>query len=104
MTVDSLVVLLCRRHHRAVHEEGFRVTLDAAGDVHFLRPDGRPLTEAPPTPVWAGPSLGPTNDRLAVAGIEIDARTATPAWQGERLDLHWALSVLWRPRGERPTD
>lgn len=25
-----------------------------------------------------------------------------PAWQGERLDLDWGLSVLWRPRGERP--
>ena len=28
--LDNLV-LLCRRHRRAVHEEGFRVTLDAAG-------------------------------------------------------------------------
>ena len=101
--LDNLV-LLCRRHHRAVHEGGFRVTLDAAGDVCFLRPDGRPLAEAPPAPAWTGPALGPTNDRLAAAGIAIDARTATPAWQGERLDLDWALSVLWRPRGERPAD
>ena len=30
--LDNLV-LLCRRHHRAVHEEGFRITLDATGDV-----------------------------------------------------------------------
>ncbi len=101
--LDNLV-LLCRRHHRAVHEEGFRVTLDAAGDVHFVRPDGRPLAEAPPAPAWAGPALGPTNARLAAAGIGIDARTATPAWQGERLDLDWALSVLWRPRGRRLAD
>ena len=101
--LDNLV-LLCRRHHRAVHEEGFRVTLDAAGVAHFQRPDGRPLPAAPPAPAWAGPALGPTNDRLAVAGVEIDARTATPAWQGERLDLGWALSVLWRPRVERPTE
>ena len=98
--LDNLV-LLCRRHHRAVHEEGFRVTLDAAGDVHFQWPDGRPLLAAPPAPVWAGPALGPTNDRLATAGTRIDGRTATPAWQGERLDLGWALSVLWRPRGGR---
>ena len=101
--LDNLV-LLCRRHHQAVHEEGFRVTLDAAGDVHFLRPDGRPLAEAPPAPAWAGPPLGPTNARLVAAGIGIDARTATPAWQGERLDLDWALSVLWRPRGRRLAD
>ena len=99
---DLVVVLLCRRHHRAVHEEGYRVTLDAAGDAHFRRPDGRPLPAAPPAPVWAGPALGPTNDRLAKAGTKVDGRTATPAWQGERLDLGWALSVLWRSRGGRP--
>ena len=101
--LDNLV-LLCRRHHRAVHEEAFRVTRDAAGDVQFLRPDGRPLAAAPPAPVWAGSALGPTNDRLVAAGIEIDARTATPAWQGERLDLGWAMSVLWRPKAERPAE
>ena len=95
--LDNLV-LLCRRHHRAVHEEGFRVTRDTARDVHFLRPDGRPLAAAPPAPAWAGSALEATNDRLAAAGIAIDARTATPAWQGERLDLGWAISVLWRPR------
>ena len=39
--LDNLV-LLCRRHHRAVHEEGFRVTLDAAGDARFLGPNGPP--------------------------------------------------------------
>ena len=101
--LDNLV-LLCRRHHRAVHEEGFRVTLDAVRGVQFLRPDGRPLAAAPPAPDWDGPALDPANDRLAAAGIAIDARTATPAWQGERLDLDWAISVLWRPRRERSAE
>ena len=101
--LDNLV-LLCRRHHRAVHEEGFRVTVDAAGGVRFLRPDGRPLLEAPPGPAWTGPALQPTNDGLAAAGIEIDADTATPSWRGERLDLDFAMSVLWRPRREPPTE
>ena len=101
--LDNLV-LLCRRHHRAVHEEGFRVTVDAAGGVRFLRPDGRPLLEAPPAPAWTGPALQPTNDGLAAAGIEIDADTATPSWRGERLDLDFAMSVLWRPRREPPTE
>ena len=59
--LDNLV-LLCRRHHRAVHEEGFRVTLDADGGVQFEGPDGRRLPEAPPAPAWAGPALQPTND------------------------------------------
>ena len=97
--LDNLV-LLCRRHHRAVHEEGFRVTIDAAGDVRFAHPDGRPLKEAPPAPAWTGPALKPTDDGLAAAGIEIGADTATPSWGGERLDLDWAMHVLWRPRRE----
>ena len=96
--LDNLV-LLCRRHHRAVHEEGYRVTIDAIGDVKFLRPDGHPLPEAPPAPAWTGPALQPVNDRLAAAGIEIDAETA-PSWGGEPLDLDWAMHVLWRPRRE----
>ncbi len=95
--LDNLV-LLCRRHHRAVHEEGFRVTLDAAGDVEFLRPDGRPLPEAPPAPEWTGPPLAPSTARLQHEGISIDPDTATPDWRGERLDLDWAIHVLWRPR------
>ena len=97
--LDNLV-LLCRRHHRAVHEEGFRVTMDAAGDVRFAHPDGHALEEAPPAPAWTGPALKPTDDGLAVAGIEIGADTATPSWGGERLDLDWAMHVLWRPRRE----
>ena len=100
-TLDNLV-LLCRRHHRAVHEEGFRVTLDAAGDVTFLRPDGRPLPEAPAAPEWTGPPLAPLTARLQREGVSIDPDTATPDWRGERLDLDWAIHVLWRPR--QPAD
>ena len=96
-SLDNLV-LLCRRHHRAVHEEGFRVTLDAAGGVEFLRPDGRPLPEAPAAPEWTGPPLAPVTARLQHEGVAIDADTATPDWRGERLDLDWAIHVLWRPR------
>ena len=97
--LDNLV-LLCRRHHRAVHEEGFRITLDAAGDVEFIRPDGRPLPEAPAAPVWTDPPLAPVTARLERAGVPIDPDTLTPDWRGERLDLDWAIHVLWRPRSQ----
>lgn len=35
--LDNLV-LLCRRHHRCVHEEGWQVHRDAAGDLWFTDP------------------------------------------------------------------
>ena len=95
--LDNLL-MLCRRHHRAVHEEGFTVELGVDGDACFFWPDGRPFPEAPPAPRWAGPALEPTSAHLAAAGITIDGDTATPDWYGERLDLVWAIDVL-RPPG-----
>ena len=95
--LDNLV-LLCRRHHRSVHEEGFSVRVDAAGEVRFVRPDGRVLPAVPPAPAWTGLPLVPTNQRLDREGAAIDPHTATPAWRGERVDVGWAVGVLWRPR------
>lgn len=40
--MDNLV-LLCRRHHRLVHEEGYGITTTANGDFRFTMPDGRVL-------------------------------------------------------------
>ena len=97
--LDNLV-LLCRRHHRAVHEEGFGVTLDAGGDVRFTRPDGRLLPVAPPAPGWTGRPLAPVNARLEQEQIDIDGRTSLPLWRGERLNREWAVSLLWQPRAD----
>ncbi len=41
------LVLLCRRHHRLVHEEGFGVQAGPFGASHFTLPDG---TIIPPGP------------------------------------------------------
>ena len=96
--LDNLV-LLCRRHHRVVHEEGFRITLDAAGEVEFLRPDGRPFPAAPLPPLWTGAPLAPVTERLDREGVTIDGQTATPAWKGERMDINWVVDSLWQPSG-----
>ena len=94
--LDNLL-MLCRRHHRAVHEEGFGVELRGNGDACFFWPDGRPFPDAPPAPGWTGAPLAPTNRGLTAAGITIGVDTATPDWYGERLDLLWAIQVLRPP-------
>ena len=91
------LVLCCRFHHRALHEEGFQVVADAAGQFQFLRPDGVPLPAEPPAACWEGAPLAPTDARLAAAGVSIGPHTATPDWYGESLDLTAALEVLWQP-------
>ena len=47
-TTLSNLALLCRRHHRAVHEEGYQVDRQPDGVLQFRRPDGRLLPEVPP--------------------------------------------------------
>jgi len=66
-----------------------------------VRPDGRPLPAAPPVPRWAGPPLAPTEVRLAAAGIGVGPQTATPHGY-DRLELAWAIDVLWRPAVDAP--
>ena len=101
----SNLALVCRFHHRALHEEGFQVVADGAGGFQFLRPDGEPLPAVPPAPRWegAGEPLAPTVARLEADGISIGPHTATPDWYGEPLDVAAALDVLWEPpRPEAP--
>ena len=63
-SLDNLV-LLCRRHHRLVHEGGFTLERQADGTVAFFYKDGAPLWTAPPPPRFdlANP-LAPTTERL----------------------------------------
>ena len=93
----SNLVLVCRYHHRAVHEEGFQVVSGADGQFVFRRPDGAPLPAVPVAPRWEGAPLEPTEARLRQAGITIGPHTATPEWYGESLDLAAALDLLWEP-------
>ena len=48
-SLDNLA-LLCRRHHRLVHEGGFGVEPIANGALRFTRPDGRVIAEHPRLP------------------------------------------------------
>ena len=93
-TTLSNLVMLCRRHHRAVHEEGFQVTRDADGTLRFQGPDGCPLPDVPPLALVREDAVAIIQRRNDEEGLQITARTGLPHWRGERLDLGWAINVL----------
>src|SRR5438034_5740160 len=93
-TTLSNLALLCRRHHRAVHEEGYEVDRQPDGTLSFRRPDGALLPAVPtPATVPADP-VEALRARHDDHGLQITARTSMPGWLGERLDVGWAISVL----------
>ena len=101
-TTLSNLALLCRRHHRDVHEEGYPVDRQPDGELQFRRPDGRELPEVPPPP-WV--PLDPVTDLRAqneAEGLHLHARTAIPGWLGEPLDVVYAIDVL-HPRALLPS-
>jgi hypothetical protein len=77
------MVLLCSKHHRAVHEGGYICSLTSDhGELHFLRPDGQPI-ELPPT------------DRAGHAFADpLAPEAGRSLWSGEHLDLDLAVEAL----------
>jgi 5-methylcytosine-specific restriction endonuclease McrA len=93
-TTLSNLALLCRRHHRAVHEEGYQVARGPDGALRFRRPDGRPLPEVPPPAAVPGDPTEALRTWHDSQGLRLDARTACAGWLGERLNVAWAIDVL----------
>jgi len=95
-------VLLCRKHHRAVHEGGVRVCLDLKGQVAFFTPKGKALLGAPPTPpnpLADGPEAGrPADPGPTTVGL--GRRTPSvgnplagaPRWKRDR-DIPWEVEA-----------
>lgn len=83
--LDNLV-LLCRYHHRLLHNEGYAITKDAEGDLVFHHADGHRLRQA------IHPQFTDEVDfqveSLAIEsahqsmGLEITSKTAVTGWQG----------------------
>jgi hypothetical protein len=93
-TTLSNLVLLCRRHHRAVHEEGYQVDRQPDGELRFRQPDGRVVPDVPAPPRVPPDPVSDVKAQNDAAGIVVNARTATPGWQGERLDVGYVIDVV----------
>jgi hypothetical protein len=92
------LVLLCRTHHRAVHEGGFGVQR-RGGRLEFRTPRGGVLPPAPVTRVAADSGAIELAREHARRGLRIGALTAVPEWCAERVDVGVARRC---PRQRQP--
>jgi len=88
--MDNLV-LLCRHHHRLVHEGGFAVRMTAHGPA-FADPTGRAIPPVPETRFRGNVFTLKLQNRRA--GVGIDPDTTIPLWEGERMDDQMAVEGL----------
>jgi len=90
-SMDNLV-LLCRRHHRLVHEEGFGVQAERSGVINFTLPDGKIIPPGPDTR-FRGNVVALTT-RNKELGLNITPETPIPKWCGEKMDNQMAVLGL----------
>jgi hypothetical protein len=95
-SIDNLV-LLCRRHHRLVHEDGFGVERTTDNRIRFSRSDGCVIEEHPP--LLAHGSVEGLLRLNREAGAVIDATS----WiiPGDTLDYGIAIEgLMWKRERE----
>jgi Domain of unknown function (DUF222)/HNH endonuclease len=82
------LVLLCRYHHRCLHEGGYSIAQQADGSLTFRDPWGAPIPNVPrPPPGALDRLLEPNHD------LEIEAETCLPG-DGDPLDLTLVVGAL----------
>jgi hypothetical protein len=89
-TDKSNLILLCRHHHRLVHEGQVRVSGNADERVRFRLRCGTELHSSPPAPAGELVALQRINRE---ADHPIDPKTCLSGI-GERMDPHWVVSVV----------
>ena len=78
-------------------DQGYRVRCGPEGEFQFLRPDGKPILDAPPLPAASDHAIAALAESLLGAGIDLEELGGYPEWDGSGLDLAWAVEGLRSP-------
>jgi len=90
-SMDNLV-LLCRHHHRLVHEGGFGLAKSIDDGIEFTNPAGEMIPSGPDT--RSRGNVLSLFDTHAHCGIRITPKTAQSQWLGETMDDDMAIQVM----------
>lgn len=97
--LDNLV-LLCRHHHRLLHQQGYEIVRHGEQQFEFLTPAGESMLTALAPQFLSAEDMA--SETLAIErehdgiGLAIDSRTAVTRWQGERMDYDLAIGAMLR--------
>jgi hypothetical protein len=83
------LILLCRRHHRLLHEQRYTISFDDDGEPRFVNQYGVAIPSVPRPP----PSSGPERLRELNRHLGIDDRTCQTG-TGDRMDLGLAVDGI----------
>jgi HNH endonuclease len=86
------LVLLCRHHHRLVHEGGFSLGKATHGVIEFSNPAGEVFLTGPARNFRG--NAGALFEKHGEAGIHITPKTAQSLWLGEKMDDDMAIQVM----------
>lgn len=84
------LILLCRRHHRLCHEEGYSIERDADGRLVFRTPRGFPIPAAPMLGPGSLDALAARNRARGVAPAPDAVITGT----GEKMNLGYCVDAV----------
>ena len=86
--------LVCRYHHRLLHEEGFSLRV-IRGQYVFLDRDGLPVPDRPPRPSGGRDPVGALLRENRRRGVEPTYRTCTPRYRRSAdIPLHVVLRAM----------
>ncbi len=94
----SNLLLLCRRHHRAVHEGRVRVCTDRTGLALFFTRKGRALADVPdaPAPIMRAGAQAPLARTRATPSAACSAALSNGAALYRDSDVPWAIEARAR--------
>jgi hypothetical protein len=86
-------ILLCSRHHRMLHEEGFHTERATDGTLTFRAASGKPIPPVPP-PAVVDDAIASLHEWAIDRGLTIDAETNLPWWDGSSPDYDWIVGTM----------